>query len=171
TDGVTTDTMFSDPQSTLDALVQRLSTQNAPKPLAAYDIPLQYVFMIVGFGGAIWLAFFLKRCKGVTYSFDPAEHRLFLPDGKSFVPADIAEVDKRDWHKYFVYLTLNDGSKEMKFDLLRYAPLESWILEMEKLHPNYEPPPEEEADDEIVEESEVPADEAGSREDSSDTKA
>lgn len=160
--GVNTDTVFSDPQATLDGLKLKLGTQNAPKPLAAYDIPLQYVFLVLGFGGAAWLAFFLKRCKGVFYSYGPAEHRLFLPGGKSFVPADIAEVDKRDWHKYFVYLTLNDGSKEMKFDLLRYTPLEDWILEMEKLHPHYEPPPVEEADDDSADgdEPEDPGDDS-----------
>lgn len=142
--GVTTTTMFADPQTTLDGLMATLGKTNAPKPLAAYDIPLQYLFLVVGFGGAAWLGLFLVRCKGVSYSYDPAEHRLFLPGGRSFVPSEIAEVDKRDWHKYFVYLTLADGSKEMKFDLLRYAPLEDWIMEMEKLHPNYEPPPPEE---------------------------
>lgn len=158
TAGVNTDTIFSDPQSTLDALKLRLGTQNAPKPLAAYDIPLQYIFMLVGFGGAVWLAVFMSRCRGTSYSYDSAEHRLFMPGGRSFVPAEIAEVDKRDWHKYFVYLTLNDGSKEMKFDLLRYSPLEDWILEMEKLHPNYEPPPPEEeaqADEDAADEDET----------------
>ncbi len=138
-----TDTIFANPQGKLDDLNQRLGTQNAPKPLAAYDIPLQYLFMLIGFGGAAWLALFLAKCRGVSYAYDPAEHRLFLPGGRSFIPAEIKEVDKRDWHKYYVYLTLSDGSKEMKLDLLRYAPLEEWILDMEKLHPNYEPPPPE----------------------------
>lgn len=146
--GVTTLTMFADPQDTLDSLSKRLGTANAPKPLAAYDIPLQYVFMAVGFGGAAWMVLFLMRCRRTVFQYDPAEHRLFMPGGKSFVPAEIKDVDKRDWHKYYIYLTLNDGSKEMKFDLLRYSPLEEWILEMEKLHPNYEPPPPEDAEEE-----------------------
>lgn len=159
--GVTTTTMFADPQSTLDDLMQRLGKTNSPKPLAAYDIPLQYVFMAVGFGGAVWLGLFLARCKGVSYSYDPAEHRLFMPGGKSFVPSEIAEFDKRDWHKYFVYITLADGSKEMKFDLLRYTPLEEWLLEMEKLHPNYEPPAEEEESGEVEPEGEESEEEPG----------
>lgn len=143
--GVDTETMFSRPQVVLDELTARLGTQNTPKPLAAYDIPLQYVLMVIGFGGGLWLLFFLARAKSISYSYDPGEHRLFLPGGRSFVPADVKDVDKRDWHKYYLYITLNDGSPEMKFDLLRYAPLEEWLLEMERLHPNYVPPPPDEA--------------------------
>lgn len=171
TSGVNSETMFADPQATLDGLVQKLGTQNAPKPLAAYDIPLQYLFMIIGFGGAAWLAVFLSRCRTVSYSYDPSEHRLFLPDGRSFVPAQIGEVDKRDWHKYFIYLTLNDGSKEMKFDLLRYTPLEDWVLEMEKLHPNYEPPPPEEDEDEAESEVLAEGDESDEESDEPESRA
>jgi hypothetical protein len=55
----------------------------------------------------------------------------------------INEVDKRKWHKFFVFLKLADNSPEIKLDLLRYSPLEDWVLEMEKLHPNYVPEPVE----------------------------
>lgn len=143
--GVDTRTMFSRPQSVLDELTARLGTRNTPKPLAAYDIPLQYVLMVIGFGGALWLLLFLARARSISYSFDPEEKRLFIPGGRSFVPADVKDVDKRDWHKYYLYLTLNDGSAEMKFDLLRYSPLEEWLLEIERLHPNYVPPPPDNA--------------------------
>jgi hypothetical protein len=146
--GVSSLTMFADPNT-------RLGTANAPKPLSAFDIPLQYVFLVAGAGGALWLALFLVRCHRVSYSYDPAEKRLFLPDGTSFVPAGIAVFDKRDWHKFFVHVTLSEGGPEMKFDLLRYLPLEEWLLEMEKLHPHYEPPPPEPAEEEEEEEEEA----------------
>lgn len=155
--GLSTETMFADPSATLTDLSKRLGTSNAPKPLNAFDIPLQYLFLILGFGGTLWLALFLLRCKGVSFSYDPAEKRLFLPSGKSFVPADISVFDKRDWHKYFVHVTLASGPPEMKLDLLRYVPLEDWLLEMEKLHPNYEPPRPEEAE---ADESEPKPDES-----------
>lgn len=137
---IETETVFSRPDSTLSDLQQRLGTRNAPKPLAGYDIPLQYLFLVIGAGGAVWMMLFLVRCGKVKYQYEPVEKRLFLPDGVSFVPADVAEMDKRDWHKYFIYVKLKDGSREMKFDLLRYAPLEDWILEMEKETPGYVPP-------------------------------
>lgn len=137
-----TKTMFSDPRAALDKLNTDLANRNLPKPLAAYDIPLQYFFMALGFGGTLWMIFFLARTSRVKFKYDPAAKRLFLPDGRSFVPAEISEVDKRDWHKYYMYMTVKGFDSELKLDLLRYAPLEEWALEMEKLHPNYEPPEE-----------------------------
>ncbi len=141
---VETPTMFSDPLRQLEQLNQELSGSNVPTPLAAYDIPLQYVFVAIGFGGALWLVFFLARCRGIVYRYQPEAHRLTLPSGRSFTPADISSVDKRDWHKYYIHITLSDGSPEFRLDLLRHSPLEEWVLEMEKLHPNYVPPPPEE---------------------------
>ncbi len=141
---IDTTTMFSDPVGRLDRLNQELAGSNVPSPLAAYDIPLQYLFVAIGFGGAVWLVYFLARCRRIVYRYDPAEHRLTLPSGKSFTPSEIAEVDKRDWHKYYMHMTLKDGTPEFRLDLLRHWPLEEWVLEMERLHPNYVPPPPEE---------------------------
>lgn len=139
-----TPTMFSDPRARLDTLTQKWSTQTAPKPLSGLDIPSQWVFVAVGFGGAAYLAFFLLRCCRVKFRYAPAERRLTIPSGKSFTPADMREIDKRLWHKFFLFVTLNDGSPEIKLDLLRYSPLETWILEMWEHSPNYIP---EESDD------------------------
>jgi hypothetical protein len=148
---VDTQTIFADPTKRLADVKAELANRNVPKPLSAYDIPLQYVFAIVGFAGGFWMVFFLARNKGIRYEYDPAAKRLFVPGGRSFTPADITDVDKRDWHKYFIYLKINGFDGEQKFDLLRYAPLEDWVEEMRKLRPGYDPAedekPEEPADD------------------------
>lgn len=138
-----TRTMFADPSSRLDELTKDLANRNVPKPLSAYDIPLQYVFAVAGLGGAVSMVFFLLGCKRVRFEYDPQEKRLFLPSGKSFVPADISEVDKRDWHKYFLYMRINGFEGEQKFDLLRYSPLEDWLEEMRRLRPGYDPAEDE----------------------------
>lgn len=141
-----TPTMFLDPGATLDGLGTRLQGKNVPTPLAAYDIPLQYLFMVLGFGGAAWMIVFLMRCKATVFRYDPEAKRLTLPDGRSFVPSEISEIDKREWHKYFMTFRLAGGGKPVRLDLLRFTPLENWALEMEKLSPVYVPPPAPEPD-------------------------
>ncbi len=139
-----TPTIFVDPRRTLNELSAGLAQANQPKPLAAYDLPVQYLFLVGGIVGCAYLVglFFVVRSR--VYRYDPADHRLTLPSGKSIVPADIALVDKRQWDKYIVYLKLADGSPEIRLDLYRHRPLEDWILEMEKLTPGYIPPEDEE---------------------------
>lgn len=153
-----TETMFASPRTVLDKLKTDLAGRNQPKPLSAFDIPLQYLFALLGFGGAAWMTVFLLRCKAKRFEFDPAENRLFLPDGKSFVPADITEVDKRDWHKFYLYMNIHGFEGEQKFDLLRHAPLEEWLETMRKLRPGYDPA--EDATEEPSAESEAPAEAA-----------
>ncbi|MBL0928482.1 MAG: hypothetical protein IBJ11_12670 [Phycisphaerales bacterium] len=143
-----TRTVFPRPEFTLDDLTQKLAGQQSPKPLAYYDIPVQYLFMAVGFGLGLYLLVLVRGVASKVYRYDPAAKRLTLPGGKSFVPADIDEVDKRKWDKYFVFLKLRDGSPEIRLDLYRYEPLEDWVLEMEKLHPNYVEPEDDEDEDE-----------------------
>jgi len=143
-------TTFDNPTERREALDDAWRTRTPPKPLSAFDIPSQWLFVIAGFGGAAWLTFLFVRVASKKYRWDPATHTLTVPGGKTIAPADIAEVDKRKWDKYFVTLRLNDGApppREHKFDLLRYAPLEAWILEMERRSPNYVPPAEEPADE------------------------
>lgn len=146
-----TRTMFADPSSTLDTLTKELSAKGRSKALEAYDIPLQYVFMALGFGGGVWMIFFLMKCARVKYGYDPSEKRLFLPDGSSFTAAEITEVDKRDWHKYFLYLKISGSDRERKFDLLRYAPLEDWLEEMRKQRPGYDPSEDKQAEEPAAE--------------------
>ena len=139
-----TRTLIVQPRAELQTLEQENQSKSRPKPLEAYDIPVQYVIMVAGFGGALWVLFATLNSMRRTFRYDPAEHKLTLPDGRSIVPADIEDVDKRKWHKFFVFLHLKDGSEEIKLDLLKYVPLEAWILEMEKLTDSYEPPEDDE---------------------------
>lgn len=136
-------TDIKDPRARLTELQAKVSGQNPPKPLAAYDIPLQWVFILGGFGIAAYLMYLVAAVSRKKFTWDPATHRLTLPDGRSVVPDDILEVDKRKWDKFYVFLKPKDGSKEIKLDLLRFKNLEEWVLEFEKHTEAYEPPPEE----------------------------
>jgi len=109
--------------------------ENQPKALASYDIPSQWLIMIICWAFAGWLILLMLRTMARRYTFDASELRLTTPAG-SFMASDLAEVDKRKWDKFIVFLRLMDGhamgSKEMKFDTYRHARLEEWILAMEE---------------------------------------
>ena len=152
-------TTFDDPQDRLETLRTEHENLNQPKPLAAYDIPMQWVFVVVGFGGASYLAYLMVNVSRRKYRYEEETHTLKLPTGESITPDHIAEVDKRKWDKFIVVLRLKDGSSH-RLDLLRYTPLEEWILEMEKLTDGYEAPEEDESSDE-----DAPGDETAMRED------
>jgi hypothetical protein len=119
------------PQRLLAELVQVWSARNAPKPLSSYDMYFQWFFVVAGFGGGAWLSVVLLRAASRTYRWNPGTQTLTLPGGVSFSPADLKEVDKRRWHKFFVTLRLRDGTAHT-LDLLRYVPLEEWVLAMER---------------------------------------
>lgn len=147
-------TTFENPSERLDELRAAQANQNQPKPLAAYDIPMQWVFVAAGFGGAAWLAYLFVSVKRRTFRYDSETLALTLPEGKTISPADIAEVDKRKWDKFLVTLRLKDGAAH-RLDLLRYTPLEEWVLEMEKRTDGYEPPEEpQHASDDAADEAE-----------------
>jgi hypothetical protein len=138
-------TTIDDPAASYTELKQKWTTaqgtgRNAPKPLGAYDIPVQWLFVIVGFGGGAWMAWLFIAVKRIRYQWDPAGQVLHLPGrggSGSLTPADIEEFDKRKWDKFLVFLKIRPshptlGGRELKLDLYRYAKLESWILEMER---------------------------------------
>jgi len=139
-----TRTMFADPRLVLTTLSNQLAQASQPKPLAAYDLPMQFVFLFGGAAGCIYLIGLFITVRSRVYRYDPESHRLTLPNGRTVVPADIALVDKRQWDKFIVFLRPVDGSAEIRLDLYRHHPLEEWILEMEKLTPGYQPPDEDE---------------------------
>lgn len=119
------------PQRLLAELTQVWSARNAPKPLSSYDMFFQWFFVVAGFGGGAWLSVVLLRAASRTYRWNPATQTLTLPGGASFSPADLKEVDKRRWHKFFVTLHFKNGASHT-LDLLRYVPLEDWVLAMER---------------------------------------
>jgi hypothetical protein len=71
------------------------------------------------------------RVAAKSYQFEPETHTLVLPGGERLAAADLKEVDKRKWHKFYVTLNMNDG-RSHTLDLYRHDPLEEWVLEMEK---------------------------------------
>ncbi len=110
-------------------------------PLSRFDIPSQWLITAVGFIGGAWIVALIARVSAKTYRWEPAAQRLTLPGGASVTPADVSEVDKTLWHKYYVELHIKAdhpklGGKSVKLDLMRYEPLEAWVLEMEQtVHP------------------------------------
>lgn len=129
----------ADPVARLATLKSEWETRTQPKPLSAFDIPSQWLIAAGGLGVGAWIVFIMVRASSKRYGWNAQELRLTLPGGRSITPSDIAEVDKRKWDKFFVFLRLRDG-EEIKLDLLRYVPLEEWTLEMEKHTEGYEPP-------------------------------
>lgn len=121
------------PQLLLNELGNFWSASEQPTPLSAFDLPVQWLFVVIGFGLGAYLVFLMLKCKALAmqHRFDAGEQRLTIPGGASMVPADLEDVDKRLWHKYFVTLITKDGAAH-KLDLLRYVPLEQWVLAMEE---------------------------------------
>jgi hypothetical protein len=121
---------------TLDTVLRELTehwkTAKAPKPLAFYDLPSQWLFVAIGYGGGLYLAGLIGWTGSRKYRYDKSEHCLVLPGGAQIRPADVAEFDKRRWHKYFLTLRLRDG-RAIRLDLLRHVPLEDWVLSMERI--------------------------------------
>lgn len=120
--------------------------RSAPKPLAAYDIPVQWLFTFIGLGGGAALLLHILRVMARKYKWDPEAKALQLPDGSTLTPEDIEDFDKRKWDKFLIFLKIKaghspHGGKELKLDLYQHSPLESWVLEMERIaFPDREPP-------------------------------
>ncbi|MEL7472360.1 MAG: hypothetical protein AAGK04_03515, partial [Planctomycetota bacterium] len=127
------------PRGRLDALQETWGEDaQTPGRLASFDIPSQWLILIVCWGIALWLLMIFVPAVLRKYKWDPASKRLHLPGGATLVPSDIAEFDKRKWEKFLVFLRIGEGheslgGKELKLDLYRHNPLESWILEMERI--------------------------------------
>ncbi|MBX3358191.1 MAG: hypothetical protein KF745_07165 [Phycisphaeraceae bacterium] len=124
---------ITDPEKQLAELTAEWNTRGAPKPLSGLDMFFQWLFVAIGGVGAAWVALVVLWAGTMKFRFDPATLRLTLPGAgtPTIAPADIKEFDKRKWHKFFVTLNLKDG-RQVKLDLLRYTPLEDWILQMER---------------------------------------
>jgi hypothetical protein len=109
----------------------------APKPLSWYDIPVQWVFVAIGFGVGGYLFLLFANVARQKYHWEEPTQTLHLPDANTLTPADIEDFDKRKWDKYLIFLKIKPthatlGGRELKLDLYRYTPLEEWVLAMEK---------------------------------------
>ncbi len=134
-------TTTDNPDATYAELKQRWLTSSGqaaaqPKPLSWYDIPVQWIFTGIGFVGAAWMLMLWVLVARQKYRWEPETRTLTLPGGQSVSPSDLEDVDKRKWDKYLVFLKLKSphplAGRELKVDLYRYKPLESWVLAMEK---------------------------------------
>lgn len=135
-------TEMADPIQRFEELNTRWTTsqgaaKSSPKKLDFYDIPVQWLITFVGFGIGLYLTALILSVMRVRYGWEPASQTLTLPGGATLTPGDIAEFDKRKWHKFLIFLKIKPShptlaNKELKLDLLRHVPLEDWILEMEK---------------------------------------
>lgn len=122
---------LSPDQTLKDLSAYWTSQKKTPSSLEFYDLPSQWLFVAIGYGGALYILFLLLSVSRRSFRFDPASTRLFLPSGDSISPADLTEVDKRRWHKFFVTLVTKSG-RSHTLDLLRYVPLEDWVLDLER---------------------------------------
>lgn len=131
-------TVFADPAKRLDELRESWGTKKSPKPLTPLDIPTQYLIMIACSTIGLLVLGLVIKVSRVKFAFDSSTNTLTLPGNHAVTPDDLAEVDKRKWHKYIVFLNIKPShptlpGKSIKIDLLRHAKVESWILAMEAI--------------------------------------
>jgi len=129
--------LTDNPREVKNALSTRWATKTQPKPLAWFDIPLQWAITFIGFGGGLLMIAHMARVMSRKYRWDAEQRRLVLPGGAEVTPAHLADVDKRKWHKYLVFLKIKPdhpslGGQEIKLDLYQHAELEDWVLAMER---------------------------------------
>lgn len=129
-------TTIDNPSQRLEDLKASWGTRNPPKPLSELDIPTQYLIMTACSVIGVLIVCVILKASRSRYTFDPATNTLTLPGNHSVTPADLADIDKRKWHKFIVFLKLKPshptlGGKEVRIDLLRHAKVEGWVLAME----------------------------------------
>jgi hypothetical protein len=165
-------TAFKDaaPRQKLAQLNQDWGIKTKPSPLHSYDIPAQWLMMVVGYGLGLYMLFLLVRVKITKYRFDPERKALTLPNNATITPSDLEEVDKRKWDKFIVFLRIKPGvdkvgGKAVRIDTFRHDLVEEWILDMEReAFPSEEDETTESTDSDHAQEpapEPAPADEKG----------
>lgn len=154
---------IENPAERLKTLLELQKTTNAPVPLSEYDLPIQWSFAGLGYGLAVVVGFNFLRTRAKRFTFEPDTRTLILPDKTRIAAADLAELDKRKWHKFYVTLVTKSGS-EHEIDLYAYDPLEEWVLEMEKAAGLAKPDPSEPTEPSEPAASDAPSSEAAKSE-------
>ncbi len=150
-----TTTMFADPVKHRRELKAARANASQPKPLNTFDIPSQWLFVVVGLGAGVPLLLMFLVNASKSYRYDPASRTVTLPDGTTVTPGTLTGFDKRKWDKFLVFITIEGESEERKIDLYRYTPLEKWLVDVYEHSAIYEAEPEPEED---AEPEEDPAD-------------
>jgi hypothetical protein len=125
------------PRERLTALETRWTSESQPSKLQSYDIPVNKLAAVICFGFSVYLIALYVGVAIRTYTWDPTTRTLTLPSGESIGPDDLADIDKRKWDKFIVFLLIKEshktlGGKEVKVDTYRHGLVEGWILDMEK---------------------------------------
>jgi len=124
-------TMIAEPAARLKALKALHETRDAAVPISKYDMLLQWGYVFAGaILGVATLVHLIRGCSK-SYRYVAATHTLTLPGGRTIAAADLVELDRRRWHKFYVTLLVRDG-KPVEIDLYKYEPLEEWVLDMER---------------------------------------
>lgn len=105
-----------------------------PKKLEWFDIPSQWAIFVAGGVIGFGMFGFAAVVSRTKYGWDGAT--LTIPGGATLTAAQCEDFDRRKWDKFLMFIRVkNDhptlAGQELKFDLLRYVPLESWVVEME----------------------------------------
>ncbi|MCL4221992.1 MAG: hypothetical protein KJZ65_11565 [Phycisphaerales bacterium] len=125
------------PRQREEQLAQAWASRDKPAALRGYDIPSQYLMMIVGYGLGAYILVLLARVAVTKYRWNPSTKALTLPSGAAITPSDLAEVDKRKWDKFIVFLKIRPGvdrvgGTSVRVDTFRHGKVEEWILDMER---------------------------------------
>ncbi len=129
-------TTIGDPAARLATLQTQWGSRTSPKRLTRLDIPTQYLIMVSCTTVGLLILLVIFKVSRSKYTFDPSTATLTMPGNNTVRPADLAEIDRRKWHKYIVFLNIKPdhaglGGKSIKIDLLRHAKVEQWVLAME----------------------------------------
>jgi hypothetical protein len=155
-------TVFENPRATLQTLDQEWrGVQSVPKPLAAFDMPVQWTFVVVGFGGGLIILVIFLRNASRVYRFEPETCTITGPGELRITPETLVGFDMRKWDKFIVFVRLEGEQDERKLDLYRYVPLEEWALEAKRRSPHIEDEPDHDdsSNDQDMESDEPEADE------------
>ncbi|MEM9083058.1 MAG: hypothetical protein AAGB34_05625, partial [Planctomycetota bacterium] len=101
--------------------------QDVPKPLSAFDMPSQWLFVVGGLVIVVWITPMILKVLSTKHRFDPETSTVTLAGGTKISPENLKDVDGRKWDKWFLYVTLDGQSDEVLLDLYRHVPLEQWV--------------------------------------------
>lgn len=135
-----TETRIDKPQDDFAALEKKYNSTAGqaaiPKQLQFHDIPVQWLIFAVCTGIGLTMFGFAVVVARVRYGWNPEATELTLPGGATLNLSQIEDFDRRKWDKFLMFVKVKPGHPslppgEIKLDLLRFVPLEEWVVTME----------------------------------------